>query len=275
MRYLLFIALFLCWFQSFSQYQYKTGKSELVRREGFTKLSGWNLAPGVTWMGTRWINKADILFESGDTTYEVTFNPGGRIGLYLEVGRHYIFKYARLFPYLDFGIAYKGLRGKEKFEGEWRIANIDQTFGATSGAGKFANHNVLAYVNLNNIIQLTNKLFIQNSLGLNVDYSFIKRTNKGTYAFQDDVELPRLWAQVHYKFGLGIKIHDGLFIIPSIETPLLNLSPWTNFRLKVPQYMSWYRPLILSVRFAFLGQKKTTCNTPNENKGDGTNPGYR
>lgn len=259
MKAVLIIILLVSSLNSFAQYSYKNGKTELVRREGFMKLSGWNFAPGVTWMAGRFRNTAEKLYSSGDTSYLATHNPGGRIGLYAEIGRHKIFKYARLFPYMDYGLAYKGMRGKESFEGNWYTSTQEAPFATTEGSGKFAHHNIAAYVNFNNILQFSNKLFVQNSLGANVDYSIIKRSEDISGPFREDADIPRLWAQIHYKLGIGIKINDGFFIIPSIETPILNILPWTDFNMRMPKYMSMYRPLILSVRFAFLNQNNTSC----------------
>src|SRR5690606_41849840 len=95
-----------------AQYSYKNNKMELVRRNDFMKLAGWHFAPGITYYGTRIRNTDDILLENGDTSFVTEFDPSGRLGLYLEIGRHHIFKYSRIFPYLDYGIAYKGLRGR-------------------------------------------------------------------------------------------------------------------------------------------------------------------
>jgi len=261
---------------SLCQYSYGNGKTDLVRREGFMKLSGWNFALGPTFMGNRLRNVRETLYNSGDTNYIVTHDPKSRIGLYAEIGRHKIFKYSRLFPYMDYGIAYKGLRGREVHEGEWLVSGEETPFETTDGEGEFANHNLLAFVNFNNILQLTNKLFIQNGIGANIDYSIIRRSTDIDGPFRTDVDLPRLWAQLHYKLGFGIKINDRFFIIPSIETPIVNFSPWTSFKTKVSKYMSTYRPLVVSVRFAFLSQKNVDC-PPVYDPANGNNndPAYR
>ena len=271
MKYAFVIIALVLTFPALSQYSYKNNKQELVRRNDFMKLSGWNFAPGITYYGTRIRNTRDVLYENGDTSHITEFDPAGRIGLYFEVGRHHIFKHAILFPYLDYGIAYKGLRGRESFESEVRVTGVAEPLSTGEGSGEFANHNILAYVNLNNILQLTDYTFIQNSIGLNVDYSIIKNTNKPAYPLHDDIELPRFWAQIHYKLGFGIKMTDQFFIIPSIETSLLNLSPFTNFRPKVDQYMSNYRPLIFSVRLAFLGLNGVSCPPVYDPAGGRTN----
>ncbi len=259
MKYFLIISLCIVSLSGQSQYAYKNNKTELVRRNGFMKLSGWNFAPGITFMGTRFRNTREELYKNGNISYDAIHDPGGRIGLYLEAGRHRIFKYSRLFPYMDYGLAYKGLRGKESYEGEWYNSPSETPYATESGSGKFANHNILAYVNFNNILQLTNRLFIQNSLGANVDYSIIVKSDNISGPYRNDVDLPRLWAQLHYKLGLGIKINDEFFIIPSVETPIFNINPWTDFRPKVNKFMSAYRPLIFSVRFGWLKQNTNDC----------------
>ena len=276
MKNLIFTALLIISFQGISQYAYKTGHTELVRRNDFMKLTGWNFGLGPTWMAGRFRNTRDVLYTQGDTSYVATHNPGGKIGIYAEVGRHHIFKYNKLFPYMDYGIHYKLMRGKEEYEGEWITKTQEAPFATTSGEGKFGHHHIGAHFNMNNVIQMSNKLFIQNTLGVNVGFSFLVFNTPPSGIYRNDQTLPRLWAQIHYKFGIGIKINNFFFIIPTIETPLVNFSPWTNFKLKMPHFMSEYRPLILTVRFAFLKQNNTSC-PPVYDPANGGNddPNYR
>lgn len=244
----------------FSQYKYKTGHTELVRFNGATKLAGWNVAPGVTWMGCRFRNTSDAIMTQGDTSYNVTFNPSGRFGLYLEAGRHKIFEYGKIFHYMDYGIAYKGLRGKEEFEGEYRVRGQENPYATTSGNGKFGEHFILGHFNIYNVFQISDRNFIQNGIGANLDYAVIQNKEKnGDLVFQNDQYLPRLIGQLHYRLGFGIKMSDNFFIIPTIETPILNIRPWTNGHPSVNYFMSKYQPLILSIRFAWLGKQGLSC----------------
>ena len=257
------LILFLFPFLSFGQYQYKTGHRDLVRFSDYQKIAGWNFAPGITYMGSRFQNPYTDFYEGGDTTYRGKFDPSGKIRLYLEVGRHRLFPYGRIFQYMDYGLAYKGLKGAESYEDEW-INNTDATpFAGSSGSGEFAQHSVVGHFNLSNIWQVGDYSFIQNSIGANVDYAFIKNESydgaRAYTQFEESQSLPRLMAQLHYKIGYGIKITDKFFIIPSLETPILNIYKWTNFQMKVNQFNSQYRPLILSVRFAFIGQRGNSC----------------
>ena len=105
--------------------------------------------------------------------------------------------------------------------------------------------------NVNNIIQLTDYTFIQNSIGVNFDWKFLQKyeTNGSPYAINNT---GAFILSLHYKLGYGIKVTDQLFIIPTLETPILNGIKWENGKSTYGIFSSRYRPLIFSVRFAWL-----------------------
>jgi hypothetical protein len=246
----------------YAQFEYKTGHTELVRFNGERKLAGWNFAPGLTYMYTRPKDFTDQV-NLGDTVYNANWNPSGSFRAYFEAGRHHILQYTRFIHYLDYGLAWKWLAGKEKFEGAYVDRTDGASFGTSGGTGKFSSHHLLAYVNANNLWQFADNYFLQNSLGANFDWRFLGKANPGGDSpFHDPINPPRFVFQLHYKLGVGIKINDGFFIIPAIETPILNILPWSKGRSQLDTFNSRYRPLILTVRFAFLGKNKTSCNVP-------------
>jgi hypothetical protein len=106
--------------------------------------------------------------------------------------------------------------------------------------------------------------FLQNSLGFNVDFRFSdKRNNHANTLGHTQADPSRLLAQLHYKIGFGYKLNEKWFIIPTLETPILNLFQWDKFKSTDPMFSSRYRPIILTIRFAWL--RKTgpgDCLTP-------------
>ena len=62
----------------------------------------------------------------------------------------------------------------------------------------------------------------------------------------------RLLLSLHYKFGYGIKLQNRLFIIPSIETPIINFKKWEKGKSTYGIFNSRYRPFLFSVRFLWL-----------------------
>ena len=186
MRVLLFILVFFTFSSTLSAQESKrarkqrTGRknTELVDFSGRYKLSGWHFAPGVDYTLTRFKNTEETLIDRNDTLYNATFDPNGKFGLYLEVGRYRLFKYGRLFNYMDYSLAYKAIKGTESYEGTMMTESTSTILATTGSDAIFKHKYLLANVNFNNITQLGSYSFLQNSLGFNVDYRFSdKRTN--------------------------------------------------------------------------------------------------
>lgn len=190
------------------------------------KHSGWFLSPGLTYM---------LPFKpKGDEAPDV--DPGGKLAVYFEVGRWHLFPGGgNVFNYYDYSLAYKRLSGKEE------IAGVK---------GQFKQNYVLGNFNINNIIQLTDYTFIQNSLGVNVDYKFSEKYEPAAQTSTTD-NTKRLLFSLHYKIGYGIKVTKNLFVIPTLETPILNGREWEKARSDYGILSSRYRPLIFSVRLAW------------------------
>jgi hypothetical protein len=209
---------------------------ELMSLSGHYNLSGWHFAPGLTYMLPKKHNEADV---------ENVIDPKGKLAVYAEVGRYKVFKHGTIFNYMDYSLAFKRLSGKEEYYGN---------------EGVFKQNFLLANFNINNIIQLTDYTFIQNSLGVNVDYMLFGKIEESGSGMADPI---KLLGQFHYKFGYGIKVAENLFIIPSVETPILSAYKWDKGKSTLEYFSSRYRPLIFSVRFAFLGKPKAgACRVP-------------
>ena len=73
-------------------------------------------------------------------------------------------------------------------------------------------------------------------------------------------------AQLHYRFGFGFKVRSGLFIVPSIETPILTVVPFDDGKSTLQYFSSRYRPLLISIRIMLLDKRKSADCT---GKGDG------
>lgn len=206
----------------------------LVDFGGRYKMSGWLFEPGFTWNSCRLFNPEE---EYEDQMIKV--NPSGKLGAYFGMGRYTIFyQGGNIFNYLDYSVAYKMLRGKEKITG------------AIEREGKYSHNYLLGNFNINNVIQFSDKMFLQNSIGANLDWRFLKRqSHDGPNA---DKRPSAIVANLHYKFGIGFKINERFFIIPAIETPILNIYNFEKFKSTWGIFNSRYRPLIFSVRFAWL-----------------------
>lgn len=232
----------------------RTGRknSELVDMSGRYRLSGWHFAPGIDYTLTRFNNPEETV-NVNEIDYNSTFDPGGKFGLYLEAGRYKIFKYGVLFNYLDYSLAYKAIKGTETYEA-YPAADNTAVF---SGEGMFKHKYLLGNINLNNIYQLKSNTFLQNSIGLNLDFRFSDKRDYDVTPFSSvQADPSRLLAQLHYKFGFGIKLNEKWFMIPTLETPILNIFEWDKFKSTDPMFSSRYRPIILTIRFAWLTKSK-------------------
>ena len=223
----------------------------LVDFGGRYKMSGWMIEPGLTWDMCRFRNPEE---QYNDQTIKV--NPGGKLGAYLGVGRYNIFyKGGYIINYMDYSLAYKMLRGKEKITG------------AVEAEGKYSHNFLLGNFNINNIIQLSDRMFIQNSLGANIDWRFITRQeHSGPNASTNPSAIV---GNLHYKFGFGFKINQRFFVIPSVETPILNVYPFEKFKSTWGIFNSRYRPLIFTVKLLWLRPVgKGDCPPVHTNDGD-------
>jgi hypothetical protein len=230
---------------SFFAQGYKPKNAELVELNSI-RSSGWHFAPGLTYM---------IPFKPKGEDAPVV-KPGGRLAIYAEVGRYRIFSGGgNVFNYMDYSIGYKRLSGKEEFEAEKSV---------------FKQNFLVGNFNINNIIQLSSFTFIQNSLGVNGDFKFSQKMQPSSSPIADNTQ--RFLFSLHYKLGFGYKATKNLFVIPTLETPILNLTEWERGRSDYGIYSSRYRPLIFTVRFAWTTKpSKGSCPPVPGGKGDKKN----
>lgn len=210
------------------------------------KMSGWYWGPGLTYTLSVPRKHTKSFTDPMDNSFDVEFSPSGKIGAYLEGGRYRILQYSYLFKYLDYGLAYKWLRGNEGY-----------SFSSGSGSGKFSDHFLLAHFNLNNVINITDNSFLQNTIGINADYALIKSRSPGFGA--GETYPSGFVGQLHYKLGYGFKVNDRLMIIPALETPVLNLYPFEFPKSTLGYHNSRYRPIIFSVRLLYLRPTGVEC----------------
>ena len=194
-------------------------KQSLMDFNGQYRMQNFFLSPGLTFMLPN--------------STENEFSKRGRLGLIFEGGAYHIFeKGGNVFNYLDYGVGYKRLSGSE--------------FNDVNNKSIFKQNYISSFFNINNIWQLSTKKFLQSSIGANFDFKF----------FEKDNPLPnntdKLNFSIHLKLGYGIKFSKTLFIIPTIETPIINLKKWEQGQSTFGIFNSRYRPIILKVRFIWL-----------------------
>ena len=86
---------------------------------------------------------------------------------------------------------------------------------------------------------------------VNLDWRFITR-QEHERNFNEWNMPSNVVANIHYKLGVGFKLNDRIFVIPTIETPILNLYNFEKFKSTWGIFSSRYRPVIFTVRIAWL-----------------------
>ena len=139
---------------------------------------------------------------------------------------------------MDYGLSYKKLSGSEI---------IKPTDTKSIFKKRFLSFNY----NINNIYQLNDTKFIQSSIGANLDFMLFEKQPVPSPTNSD-----RLLLSFHLKLGYGMKFQNRLFIIPTLETPILNIKQWENGKSTYGIFNSRYRPLLLKVRILWLKRPK-------------------
>lgn len=215
------------------------------------KKGGWFFAPGITYPfpGLKSYNES---FEDSNIVISYDSKARGSIRLYLEGGWYHTFTDTYFIHFIDFGIAYKWLRGKEKLN-QTKTGSGTKQFNS-----KFSTHNFNIFFNANNVYLLSSNSFLMNSIGINFDWAFINKIVNAVpgQLFPEFPSNPLV--QVHYKIGIAFKGYKKI-IIPSIETPILNILNSDNFKSTLPYFKNRYRTIIFSVRIMFLRNNYEKC----------------
>ena len=221
-KYLLII--FLLIFTICNAQMYERKKNPLVSFNGSYSMESFYLSPGLTYMHPYKINK---LVDNIDVV------PRGRLAYVIEAGAYKLFeKGGNIFNYMDYGFSYKKLSGSE----------ID----SINNKSIFKQRYLSANFNVNNIWQISNKKFIQSSIGSNLDFKLFEKGSP------EPKNTERLILSFHVKFGYGFKVQKKFFIIPTIESPFLTLKKWEQGKSSYGVFNSRYRPLIFKIRFIWL-----------------------
>ena len=229
------------------------------------KLSGWLVGAGATYTFSLPKNTEKVYQLGIDTLLTANFAATGNPGFLVEVGR-FTMTYSKLVPYLDYGILFKLIRGTQDYTGYLTESDNKDTLLISQSSASFSNYYVSAFFNANNAIRVSEYGFIQNSLGLNIDYMVIE-TLKGTAPmFPGSKSTSEVFlAQLHYKLGYGFRLDKKHYLTFTLETPILTAYPWDDGKSTIAIFDSRYRPVLFSVRLMFLNtNSRPDCNKPTQ-----------
>lgn len=190
----------------------------------------------------------------GDSTFNYSHDPKGRLGGFVELGMVHITKRPRkLIHYYDWGIAYKHIGGRE-------ITNIDiyddrdTLVESLSGDGEFYNGHISGRFSVHSVFQINPVTFLDNALGVNLDYSFLGRNKDYNGAFMPETQdfEGNIQGQIHYDFGFGFKVRSGLFLIPGVQLPILTAYEWRNGNPSLHWFSSKYYPAHFKLKVVWL-----------------------
>jgi hypothetical protein len=265
---LLFTVLLIVPVTLFSQKAYKVQKKRGNSHEAYPNPfdfhpTGWLFDAGLT--GTMGLDGTQTT-TFGDTT--LTLSTQFRPGISFSAGRYLSLKKGhKIFKYLDYNLGYKML---------WNLENQEREITSSGAQESFTNSNIAHYananLNFNNIISLSDYSFIQNSIGVNVDYRFLNNASAtGTNA---NIQPANFIVQVHYKLAFGFMFDNDKAIIPYIEIPVYNITPQQSNFSQLDYFNQSFQSITVGARFMLftLGQKKCptakgTTVDPNQNNG--------
>ena len=240
-RLVLYILFIVCSISGLAQRQNKA----LYVPGGQFKSSGWFVSPGLTLMRPFPRSESLTGFNSaGDTLYDGVFSRDGGMGFCVQAGGHHFVQRRGFIDHVDYGLGYKKLKGADQFSGA-----------PSSASAAFKDHYLSVFANLSNIAMLADRWWIQNSLGVNMDFTFITNRSGGSVRgviTQFPAATP---IQAHYRLGFGWKPEPGIFIMPMIEIPVLNLLPWEGAKATLPYFTGRYRPVLITFRVQWLSKQ--------------------
>ena len=218
------------------------------------------------------VYKKDRKMSSRKNRQMIDFKKYRYGGWYIDPGLAYTMEYDNLLGGLGYNVGFG--RYQIMYEGGIGLNYIDYGISAKNlRKSDYRHHDVSLSGNLNNVWQFSDKTFLQNSLGMNVDYTFLSRNRASyvtdyPYAKLDSLE-HRWHAQLHYKLGIGFQFWERLFVIPSIEIPFLYLDVFDSkvlneFSGTFPLGLTRYRNVLFTLRFAWLQKQKAgySCGKP-------------
>lgn len=229
--------------------------NDIFPKFGNYERKGWVISPSLTYMMRPFKQAQQRMYMGSDTVYDALYNARGKMGVGLELGRFYSIDNSRLITYIDFSLGLKMLRGVESFDATLDDPDRQKPY-ILKGEGTFSQSYVTANFNATNAQMISRKVAIHNSLGINADYRFAEVFEYNKNIFPMDLKSPEsLVVQAHYKIGFGFHLGNNLMLVPSVETPLLTLYQYDDFKSTLEIFNSRYRPLIFRLTILVLDNK--------------------
>lgn len=244
---------------------YKISKNNKNRPEAFPspysfRPTGWIFDGGIT--GTFGQQPEENLFLGSESEYKFPISPFVK----LTAGRYFILKKGhKIVKYADASFGYKGLWNRQE----------NTLTSPVMAPESYVQSNLAHYItlngHLNNVISFNNATFLQNTIGVNLDYRIAEYVQEARGSKSPD----EFVAQIHYSLGLGIMTDNDLAIIPYIEIPVFNVTPSQARFNRLDYFNSSYQTIVVGVKVALFRFGQKECPTAIDPMGTGgQNNGY-
>ena len=228
------------------------------------KRWGYYVAPELNYLVAPGTSSFDL--TEGEKNYVFNVEGSGKIGYGLELGAFYSFKNLIFIDYIELGLGYREFKGSAIHEGIFNDSihyysenTLDVPF-------------LQGSVRITNVSQLGKHSILTNSFGVNTNYSFSEkyiRSNPYPLQFENFLSNPNI--QIHYQLGFGFRVSKYLLVIPSVETPLINVFKFDGLKSGLKFFSHGYQPVIFKIRFLILQKDPVNCNAP---RFEGPQPGF-
>lgn len=205
-------------------------------------------------------------------------DPKGRLGVYGEIGMiHFPKKRSGislalktvLVSYFDWGLGFKYFRGSELIHLD-SLDNVGNKIGEAEETYALGQGNVYGRFSIHKNIKLSEALFLDNTLGINLDYRLLQRSDDYNWTPMTDAQqyTKPFQGQLHYGLGLGVRLKRGSYMVFGARTPILgyqsvtpdmsNNGDKTNMfgKPSFHWYSSRYWPVLFHFKYMFLFEKK-------------------
>lgn len=247
---------------AFAQYK-PGGKGNGLYGTGANEVDkGWFFGIGGTYMvAYPKTTYSNTITDTANNITELDFtgDPKGKFGVFAEIGK-FRMNGRKVINYMDYALAYKWLRGGEDYslESSYNVAPLP----TINNEGGFGDHLLSANFKVGHRFDNSDKKFMVNGLGLNLDYHLItsRSATPQIPTNNDYTDGPSsILGEMHYFFAMGFKTEGRLIIMPMIETPILALWPFNHIVSTHPYFNGRFRPILFRIRFMFLSKDSKSC----------------
>jgi hypothetical protein len=259
---------------------------------------GFQFQLGATYLMSRLHNPVYEVHGSG-TGFRGDFlhDPKGIPGVFGEIGMfHFPKKRSKLslalktvlVSYYDWGIGFKYFQGQQDIAVQFRDIAGNALGAPEITPYRFAWGHVYGRFSLHKNIHFKTKrsreksnFFLDNSLGLNVDYRVTTKTDAYVHPLMITTDsLPPqystpLHVQLHYGLGFGFRLKRGAYLIPGVRAPLLSYQMTqpiptnsmsggrSNFgNPSIYWFNTRYWPILIHIKYMFATEKKNKNGCP-------------